>query len=148
MKAEIPDTNKGLPQPSTPTASDSSSIAESSTAVESNHEGSPAEQDQSSAVRTTASHVAVGKHKVKGKQEDTANRTPRSSAENILGKINNLVTTDLNNIVDGRDFLMICGSKILAWGARDLQSFPLSPLYASSDWRMHLVPISHSGMEV
>ncbi|KIM54250.1 hypothetical protein SCLCIDRAFT_1222221 [Scleroderma citrinum Foug A] len=99
MKAELPDINKGLPQPSTPTASDSSSIAESSTAVESSHEGSP--------VSTTASSVAVGKHKTKGKQEDTANKTPRSSAENLVGKINNLVTTDLNNIVDGRDFLMI-----------------------------------------
>jgi len=113
MKAELPDINKGLPQPPTPTASDSSSIVESSTAVESSREGSPSEQDQLSAVSTTASSVAVGKHTAKGKQEDTASRTPRSSAENLVGKINNLVTTDLNNIVDGRDFLMICGSKIL-----------------------------------
>lgn len=119
MKAEPPDIDKGLPQPSTPTASDSSSIAESSTAVESSHEGSP--------VSTTASSVAVGKHKTKGKQEDTANKTPRSSAENLVGKINNLVTTDLNNIVDGRDFLMICESEILAWNVRDLQNFPLVP---------------------
>lgn len=30
-----------------------------------------------------------------------------SNAQNLVGKINNLVTTDLNNIVDARDFLYI-----------------------------------------
>lgn len=30
-----------------------------------------------------------------------------SSTENLVGKLNNLVTTDLNNIVEGRDFILI-----------------------------------------
>lgn len=30
-----------------------------------------------------------------------------SSAENLVGKINNLVTTDLENIGDARDFLLV-----------------------------------------
>ena len=30
-----------------------------------------------------------------------------SKADNLLGRINNLVTTDLGNITDGRDFLFL-----------------------------------------
>jgi hypothetical protein len=36
---------------------------------------------------------------------------PKKSDGNLIGKINNLVTTDLNNITSGRDFLMISASK-------------------------------------
>ncbi|KAH7914592.1 hypothetical protein BJ138DRAFT_1143462 [Hygrophoropsis aurantiaca] len=34
-------------------------------------------------------------------------RVPKPSAGNLVGKINNLVTTDLNNITEGRDFMFI-----------------------------------------
>ena len=39
------------------------------------------------------------------KEEDK--KTTADKGKNLVGKINNLVSTDLNNIVDGRDFLMI-----------------------------------------
>jgi hypothetical protein len=32
---------------------------------------------------------------------------PTKDKQNLIGKINNLVSTDLGNIVDGRDFLII-----------------------------------------
>ena len=44
----------------------------------------------------------------------TSTKAPEKGAEeaagkggNLVGKLNNLVTTDLNNVVDGRDFLFI-----------------------------------------
>ncbi|KAL4069345.1 P-loop containing nucleoside triphosphate hydrolase protein [Scleroderma citrinum] len=100
MKAELPDTDESLPQ-SKATSPDGTSIAESSTIVESSREGTP------DAVSTTASSFAMGKPKDKGKQGDNADRKSRSSADNLVGKINNLVTTDLSNLVEGRDFLLI-----------------------------------------
>lgn len=43
--------------------------------------------------------------------KDTGGNLKGSSSEdqtkNLVGKLNNLVSTDLNNIVEGRDFLMI-----------------------------------------
>ncbi|KAL4068375.1 hypothetical protein V8B97DRAFT_1975301 [Scleroderma yunnanense] len=104
MKAELPDTDKGA-LPSIATVPNNTSIAESSTIVESSPEESP-DEDQSSAVSTIASSAAPGSQRDLAKQ-DTADNKPRSSAVNLVGKINNLVTTDLNSIVEGRDFLMI-----------------------------------------
>ena len=37
---------------------------------------------------------------------DTENNSNASSGQNLVGKINNLITTDLGNIVEARDFLM------------------------------------------
>jgi len=45
----------------------------------------------------------------KEKQKDDSNKY----GGNLIGKINNLVTTDLNNITAGRDFLMISTSHFL-----------------------------------
>lgn len=144
MKAELPDTDDGSPQPSTPATSDSASIAESITVFESSHEGSPENGQPCEVGTTSSSSVAGGKHK----RQEITNRTQRSSAGNLVGRINNLVTTDLNNIVDGRDFLMICGSQILAFCVPDLQNLFPSPLRTASDWFMHLVSVQYSGMEV
>jgi hypothetical protein len=50
-----------------------------------------------------------GKQKAKGvdSAEDIATHQKQTSADNLVGKINNLVTTDLGNLVDGRDFLFL-----------------------------------------
>jgi hypothetical protein len=71
----------------------------------------------------------VGKGK-KGKGKDTEEESKTEKGSNLVGKIINLVSTDLNNIVDGRDFPMLFISlplqvtlcivflyKILGWSA-------------------------------
>ncbi|KAF9243737.1 hypothetical protein BU15DRAFT_59613 [Melanogaster broomeanus] len=69
----------------------------------------------------------------------TQAKKPKSSADNLVGKINNLVTTDLGNIIDGRDFLLICkvlvcqsdvvsGSYTVSWVGG---CFPLPGIIAS-----------------
>ncbi|KAI6045165.1 hypothetical protein EDC04DRAFT_2638851 [Pisolithus marmoratus] len=88
MKAELPDTDKGSTD-STVTTPDSASVSEFATAVENSRE------------------VSKGKPQSKGKLGDSSGARPVSSAENFAGKINNLITTDLGNITDGRDFLFV-----------------------------------------
>ena len=48
---------------------------------------------------------------VKGKDSSTLKNDIKSATkdkkENLIGKINNLVTTDLGNIIDGREFILI-----------------------------------------
>ncbi|KIJ62235.1 hypothetical protein HYDPIDRAFT_176581 [Hydnomerulius pinastri MD-312] len=106
MKAELPDNDKG--SGSAASTPDSASIAESSTVVEGSRESS-VDDVQSSSASTTASSTAKGKQKAKDKTDgaDAQAKKPQSSADNLIGKINNLVTTDLNTITDGRDFLMV-----------------------------------------
>lgn len=43
-----------------------------------------------------------------GSSENAAGPPGRASSANLIGKINNLVTTDLNNITLARDFLSPC----------------------------------------
>ncbi|KAI0750650.1 hypothetical protein C8Q80DRAFT_1097969 [Daedaleopsis nitida] len=45
--------------------------------------------------------------KVEGTKNTLAPTEPAAKSGNLVGKINNLVTTDLNNLVDGRDFLFM-----------------------------------------
>lgn len=103
MKAELPDTDKGSAD-STVTTPDSASVSESATAVESSREGSP-DEGRSSTTDVAAS-VTNGKPQSEGKRGDTGGEKSASSTENFVGKINNLITTDLGNITDGRDFLL------------------------------------------
>lgn len=56
----------------------------------------------SSEVPSTSS---IGKDKVSNLPKDV-DKDKNSSGENLVGKINNLVTTDLANIVEARDFLL------------------------------------------
>ncbi|KAH7883936.1 hypothetical protein F5I97DRAFT_2075294 [Phlebopus sp. FC_14] len=107
MKAELPESSKDID--STLSTPDSASIAESTTAESSTVIGdsreSSIDEAQSTSGSTTTSS-AKGKQKAKGKQNDgVESKKPQSSADNLVGKINNLVTTDLGNITDGRDFL-------------------------------------------
>jgi hypothetical protein len=100
MKAETPENVKSAA--STISTPDSASIAESSTAVEASSESSDGAQSSSTSALDPAT--------VKGKQKanDAEAKKSTSSADNLVGKINNLVTTDLGNITDGRDFLLVC----------------------------------------
>ncbi|KAF9229723.1 P-loop containing nucleoside triphosphate hydrolase protein [Gyrodon lividus] len=106
MKAEVPDTVKSTE--STVSTPDSASIAESSTVAEGSPESS-VDDAQSSSTSTLNSSTTKGKQKGKDKANDAEAQVKKStsSADNLVGKINNLVTTDLGNITDGRDFLLV-----------------------------------------
>ncbi|KAJ7139685.1 hypothetical protein C8R44DRAFT_867802 [Mycena epipterygia] len=58
---------------------------------------------------SSASIKSTTSSKGKGKKADTAKEEPEASsdASNLVGKITNLVTTDLGNITESRDFLFI-----------------------------------------
>ncbi|RPD81341.1 multidrug resistance-associated ABC transporter [Lentinus tigrinus ALCF2SS1-7] len=75
--------------------------------------GSNASEDETVRASTisTASTAATKKGKEpavkKSEAPKDAPAEPSTGSGNLIGKINNLVTTDLNNLVDGRDFLFI-----------------------------------------
>ncbi|KAI5991472.1 hypothetical protein EDD15DRAFT_2275310 [Pisolithus albus] len=104
MKAELPDSDN-CPADSTVTTPDSASVSESVTAVEDSRESSPDEGQHSTTDTTTS--VSKGKPKSQDKLDDTGGGKSVSGAENFVGKINNLITTDLGNITGGRDFLFL-----------------------------------------
>ncbi|KAJ3760576.1 hypothetical protein EV360DRAFT_81041 [Lentinula raphanica] len=72
------------------------------------HSVSPTEEGETATVHSSSASVssANGKDQKKTKKPQDDD-TPTSDTNNLVGKINNLVTTDLDNIVDGRDFLFV-----------------------------------------
>ena len=64
-------------------------------------------QDSSSDSQSTSNGPVKGKDPSTLKSDTKPATKDKKEAQNLIGKINNLVTTDLGNIVDGRDFLMI-----------------------------------------
>ncbi len=116
--AESPSPSRATTAAQTP---DNASVAEPEP-----EEGASGSQGTSSEDETTvrastisgASTAATAKGKEpakkgeedKGKGKDKAKEESAGSG-NLIGKINNLVTTDLANLIDGRDFLFIgaCG---------------------------------------
>lgn len=97
---------------------DSASVAEG-TVTDSNPDERASQPSQSSTVvsrDSLTSSKSTSKDRIKGKDKDGLSNLKRNTkqatkekveAENLIGKINNLVTTDLGNIVQGVDFLMI-----------------------------------------
>ncbi|KAI3622081.1 atp-binding cassette transporter [Moniliophthora roreri] len=106
VKAEPADSTSGTstPAPSTPETASSlneerSDNSDASTAVdEHGHSRSETLQGSTTSTSTTKQKKPEG---IKSEAE------PTSDASNLVGKINNLVTTDLDNIVDARDFLWV-----------------------------------------
>ncbi|KAI0045217.1 P-loop containing nucleoside triphosphate hydrolase protein [Auriscalpium vulgare] len=72
-------------------------------------EGSNGSRDETVRASTPSTHSSNAKGK--GKAKDSEAKTPEPGANkqesNLVGKINNLVSTDLNNITDGRNFLFL-----------------------------------------
>ena len=58
-----------------------------------------------------------------------SNTRDKEKAQNLIGKINNLVTTDLGNVTDGKDFLMISTLRFFTLSLGQLSDNPASPLY-------------------
>ena len=87
---------------------DSASVAEG-TAVDSNSDEGGSQPSRAS---TTESGDSSSDSPSTSKRKDysstlKSDTKPTKDKQNLIGKINNLVTTDLGNIVDGRDFLII-----------------------------------------
>ncbi|KDR83054.1 hypothetical protein GALMADRAFT_238844 [Galerina marginata CBS 339.88] len=118
---------------------DTASIAGSSTEDTNTSSQSPSPTNRTPEA-STDSQSTLTVSTIKGKAKDTSPPPPKTSPAkkvtpdkkdaNLIGKINNLVTTDLGNITDARDFIMlilsvplqICGCtfflyQVLGWSA-------------------------------
>ena len=85
-----------------PTTPDSASVAGTQEASEAD----TLIHSQGNTEPTIAPSVTTGKQD-KDKSDPKSKEGSSSSAENLVGKINNLVTSDLDNINGGRDFLFV-----------------------------------------
>lgn len=123
---------------------DTPSIAESDTVTEATTITSNGTEPSNASIKSDA-------NKGKGKDsKDGSNGSiskGKSSTDNLVGKLNNLITTDLNNIVEGRDFPMLSKEYSYLLGV-DLLMFGTS--YSISldncDWDRSAVCLS--GLEV
>jgi hypothetical protein len=113
MKAELPEGTGSESNSSTAVASpDNASVADQPTDAEAS-DSPNANRDEtlaqsSSASVRSATESSKGKQKAKDAQLPKDKAAPKEpSADNLVGKINNLVTTDLNNITEARDFLLL-----------------------------------------
>lgn len=108
VKAEAADSSESSTSSSSETLTpDSASLCEASLDGSLTlHSVDPTEAE-SGLVHSSASSVSSVKSKSKKGKKEKQDDPPQSDANNLVGKINNLVTTDLDNIVDGRDFLFI-----------------------------------------
>lgn len=99
MKSEPSESSPSPSQPSTsaPTP-DTASVAEFTSP-----DGTEVTEGASTTLISEATSSEADRASVKGEEKKNA----VEKAGNLVGKINNLVSTDLNNIIDGRDFLMI-----------------------------------------
>jgi hypothetical protein len=91
-----------------------------------------------------------GKKATDGKLADDMAKSEQSEdrRSNLVGKINNLVTTDLANITNARDFLFI-GALAFPLLSCNLTNRPSkSCLCSSTNIALHLVPLSYSWLEV
>jgi len=116
MKAELPDDAKKSGESTGTSTPDNGSVAGSNTAVpDESIDGSGDETLQTSSATISTSSTKKGKQKAQDQKEEKSESSSKkhSSADNLVGKINNLVTTDLSNITDGRDFLMASKSRSL-----------------------------------
>lgn len=96
MKSEPSESPPSQPSTSVPTP-DTASIAESTSGH--SPDGTEVTQGTSTTLASEATAPEVDKASMKGEE--------KKPTGNLVGKINNLVSTDLNNIIDGRDFLMV-----------------------------------------
>lgn len=115
MVAEVANSGTRTPGTKTPKAAtpgaDAASVAEGT--------GSSSEQTDDSATHTaegsnaqtlvasTASVSTKGKGKDKDDSKDKEKEKEADNSSNLVGKINNLMSTDLGNITEGRDFLFV-----------------------------------------
>jgi hypothetical protein len=109
MKAELREDAKKSGNSVGKSTPDTVSVAGSSTvALDENTESNSDETLQPTGSETlSTSSAKKGKQKAQDAKYPSGSSSKRhSNAENLIGKINNLVTTDLNNITERRHFLV------------------------------------------
>jgi hypothetical protein len=111
MKAETPSSTRTTPVATPETRSEATTPDNVSIADDNVMGESVAGRSEESGQSTTPSSI-------KGNQKELSPATPigedggedLGKATNLVGKMNNLVSTDLENLVEGRDFLLLCTS--------------------------------------
>lgn len=131
MKSESGESSPASRPPTEPSTPDTASVTESATA---NHSAQGTNETTTSTLTVQSSPSSgdsdSAKKGKKGKGESKGDEKKGGKDSNLVGKITNLVSTDLNNIVDGRDFPMLFISlplqmvlcivflyKVLGWSA-------------------------------
>ena len=107
-------------------------------------EGSSEPSQASTAVTRDSSRDSQStSNVVKGKDKDDSStvksdaKQAAKEAQNLIGKINNLVTTDLGNIGRGLEFLMISALQSFCLSLDLLPNTPTSSIYPTSNSPMH-----------
>lgn len=104
FKAESSGEGERTPAPATPAESvDNGSV-----------EGSSSGDDNETQSVQTESTIAKGKAKEPASSSPAAPSADSKKKDNLVGKINTLVTVDVDNIVGSKDFLMLCKSLLIA----------------------------------
>ena len=127
MKSGSAESSSASRPPTNPSTPDTPSIAEGPTA------GHYVEGAGETTISTLTVQSSADRDSVKGKDRGKYKEEEKEKADNgsnLVGKITNLVSTDLNNIIEGRDFLMLVISlplqiifcvaflyKVLGWSA-------------------------------
>ncbi|EIN13416.1 P-loop containing nucleoside triphosphate hydrolase protein [Punctularia strigosozonata HHB-11173 SS5] len=115
MKAEVAESSDSPSTSKAPSVADTESNEGSIDGTESGDETLQGSStgDRNASQSSSKNANAKGKGKTPSIAESTKSTDSKthadgsSKADNLVGRINNLITTDLNNIVDGRDFLML-----------------------------------------
>lgn len=107
MKAELPESTPSQAGTEATPTPDTASIEEPVTGESSNSSVEETIQPSSASVNSTSSKGKQKSVDVKSVEKAVSRKKEEATADNLVGKINNLVTTDLGNITDSRDFLLI-----------------------------------------
>ena len=102
LKAET--SNENIEEINLTVAGSASFTDTKGTSVDSN---SRVSQSPAPISRNSSNGPVMGKDSSTLKSDNKPSTKDKKEAQNLIGKINNLVTTDLGNIVEGRDFLVI-----------------------------------------
>lgn len=166
MKAQIASDKSVSREASAVNTPDSASIADSDELTEGttvNGEGSSASGSGDETLRQSSRESSVnGKldkgirksvaSSISGKSSRSQKSDPHpvssSSTDNLVGKLNNLVTTDLANIVEGRDFMLLGQYKSQAILMNIVLNMASSCFCSLDGWHRHLFPLSNSRLEV
>ena len=113
MKADVMDdagqsgdtTLAGTPE--TASVAESSATAQEQIARAEDNNGRGSTSPNAGKGKQKAVPQEASKTKVIGREDKPKPAGDEKKGKNVVGKINNLVTTDLNNLSDGRDFLFI-----------------------------------------
>ena len=98
-------------------------------ASQSNQDSTPISRDSSSDPQSTLNGPVKAMDSSTLKSDTKSAAKDKKEAQNLIGKINNLVTTDIGNIVGGKDFLFISTLQIFSSGLGLLSDNPASFLY-------------------